>query len=264
VPEGDTIHKLAARIGPLLVGKSLVRVTTQGLERARLAGQTVTGVEAIGKHLVITTGDGTEIRTHLGMNGRWRRYPPGTDPPVSPGRAVLVLHTESDALACLQAPTVEIADRRAARRGLAVARLGPDVLADDFDPVAAAARARAHDARPVGEILLDQTVAAGIGNVYRSEILFLEGVHPGTALSALSDDQVVGLFRRARALMLPNVARPGMRTTTATRSDAARYHVYGRTGLPCPTCRTAIETAVDAGVRRAFWCPRCQAPIRAA
>jgi endonuclease-8 len=263
VPEGDTIHKLAARIGPLLVGKALVRVTTQGLERARLAGQTVTGVAAIGKHLVITTGDGTEIRTHLGMNGRWRRYPPDGDPPVSPGRATLVLFTDADALACLQAPTVEIADRRAPRRGAAVARLGPDVLADDFDPVAAAARARAHGARPAGEVLLDQSIAAGIGNVYRSEILFLEGVHPGTSLAALSDEQVVALFRRARDVMLPNLGRPGMRTTTASRGDTARYHVYGRTGLPCPRCRTAIETAVDAGVRRAFWCPRCQAPVRA-
>src|SRR5687768_5744429 len=103
MPEGDSIHKLAARIGPMLVGRSLRQVTTQGLARPSIDGHAVTDVRAIGKHLVITTDDGTEIRTHLGMNGRWRRYPPPAPPPVSPGRASLVLVTDDDVLVCLQA-----------------------------------------------------------------------------------------------------------------------------------------------------------------
>jgi endonuclease VIII len=259
VPEGDSIHKLAARIGPLLIGRALRRVTTQGLERPGLAERTVAAVRAIGKHLVIAVDDGTEIRTHLGMNGRWRRYPPGGDPPVSPGRASLAMFTDQDTLVCLSAKTVEIAGRRAPMRGTAVARLGPDVLAADFDPALAAANARAEGARPIGEVLLDQGVAAGIGNVYRSEILFLEAVHPATATAALDDDALTAAYVRARQLMSQNLG-PGMRTT-APGHGSTRYFVYGRTGLPCLTCRCAIETAMDANVRRAFWCPRCQ-PVR--
>src|SRR5689334_9793949 len=171
MPEGDSIHKLAARVEPLLVGRTLLRVTTQGLERTALAGRTVTAVRSVGKHLLITTDDGTELRTHLGMYGTWRRYPPDSEPPMSPGRASLVLYTDHDVLVCIQARTVEIAARRAPLRGVAIAQLGPDVLGADFDPAAAAARARAQPMRPVGEILLDQGVAAGIGNVYRCEVL---------------------------------------------------------------------------------------------
>src|SRR5688572_23273424 len=156
MPEGDTIHKLAARIGPLLIGRPLRQVTTQGLARPSVDGHAVTDLRALGKHLAITPDDGAEIGTHLGRSGRWRRYPPPAPPPVSPGRASLVLVTDDDVLVCLQARTVEIAARRAPNRGAAVAALGPDVLADDFDPAAAAARARDAGARPFGEVLLDQ------------------------------------------------------------------------------------------------------------
>jgi endonuclease-8 len=259
MPEGDSIHKLAARMGPLLVGRSLRRVTTQGLEREALAGQEVTAVRAVGKHLLINTGDGTELRTHLGMNGRWRRYPPGTDPPMSPGRASLVLATDHDVLVCINARTVEIAGRRAPMRGAAVAALGPDVLGRDFDPRDAAARARAQPRRPIGEILLDQGVAAGIGNVYRCEVLFLERLDPTATVAALDDEQLVAAYRRARELMGQNLG-PGPRVTApATHATTTRTWVYGRTGLPCLVCGSAILTDVDRDLRRLYWCPRCQA-----
>jgi len=260
VPEGDTIHKIAGLLEPLLVGRSLVRVTTQGLERSALAGQAVTAVRAVGKHLVIATADGSEIRTHLGMYGRWKRYAPGQAPPMSPGRASLVLATGDDVLVCTQAREVEIADRRAPRRGVALRRLGPDVLADDFDPAAAAARARGAGHRPIGDVLLDQQVAAGIGNVYRCEVLFLEGVHPSTPVAHLDDDKLVALYARARLLMSRNLG-PAPRATLPRRrlDERGRYWVYRRAGLPCARCQAPIASRlVGEHVRRAYWCPRCQ------
>src|SRR5215470_18058674 len=137
MPEGDTIHRIAASLGPRLIGKRLERVTTQGLLRD-VTGATVTGVAAHGKHLVIELDSGAYLRAHLGMNGRFRAYGRAAGEAMlarmSPGRASLALVTDDAVYVWVGAPTIEISHRRKPLHGHAVAALGPDVLADDFDP----------------------------------------------------------------------------------------------------------------------------------
>lgn len=267
MPEGDSIWKVAQKLAPALIGKKLERVTTQGLER-NIAGRTVTSVAPHGKHLTITLDDGAYIRCHLGMNGRVRTYdlPDGKAAlsRLSPGRVSLALHTDAGVYLWLTTPTVEISHRRAPNRGQAVATLGPDVLADDFDPTLAAARAAASDtSRSIADGLLDQRISAGIGNVYKSEILFLRGVDPRTPIRDLSAKTLVELFTTARELMLDNLG-PGPRTTrerlAGDRPGDERYFVYGRTGKPCRRCGALVE-AYQLGAPTIRWtwsCPTCQ------
>lgn len=268
MPEGDTIHRIASTLAPL-VGKTLERVTTQGLARG-VAGRTVASVTAHGKHLVIELEDGAQLRMHLGMNGRFRHYDrssgEATLARMSPGRASLALVVADAVYLWVQAKTVEISDRRSAMRGMAISALGPDVLADDFDSRQAASRAALHESRTIADVLLDQCVAAGIGNIYKCESLFACKIDPRTRVAALSADQLAALYATARALMLANLG-PSPRTTrdmlTPSEPLAAgdRYFVYSRSGQPCRTCRTPIE-GYRLGVPTMRWtwsCPRCQA-----
>jgi endonuclease-8 len=264
MPEGDTIHRIAARVAPVLTGKVIERVTTQGLVRD-LAGRTVRTVEAHGKHLVVELDDGTHLRVHLGMNGRFRLYGRAEGDAIlartSPGRASLVVATAEHLLVWLTAPTVEISHRRAPRHGMAVASLGPDILADSFD-AGAAARAVDQDPRRIAEVLLDQRIAAGIGNVYKCEALFAAGIDPRTPVRALALTQLEQIYAIARTQMLANLG-PGPRTTRAqlagTPPQADRYFVYSRTGKPCVRCGAAIECYSLGEPARWTWsCPRCQ------
>lgn len=249
MPEGDSIRRDAVKLAPL-VGKTVERVTTQGLERD-LAGRQITAATPYGKHMTIALDDGTEIRVHRGIRGGFRVLARAEGEAwlarMSPGRASLAL-VVADAI-CLwrDARTVEISPRRGAQRGLAVAALGPDILGDDFDGRLLASRARLHPTRRICDVLLDQRVAAGIGNIYKNETLFLCGVNPRRPVAALSDDQLEALFAEARALM-----------KVGARGD---YHVYGRSHQPCRRCSTMLQVASLGDPPRWTWmCPLCQAP----
>src|SRR5690349_14675690 len=211
MPEGDTIHRIAASLGPRLTGKRLERVTTQGLVR-NIAGQTVTSVAAHGKHLVIELDDGAYLRAHLGMNGRFRAYDRAAGEAMlarlSPGRASLALVTADGVYVWIGAPQIEVARRRDPRRGMAVGTLGPDVLAGDFDPRAAAERAAEHGDQRIADVLLDQRVVAGIGNIYKCEALFSAGVDPRTPVAHLDRRTLEAIYAAARRLMAASVATP--------------------------------------------------------
>ncbi len=255
MPEGDSIRRVATKLAPL-VGQMLERVTTQGIARD-LAGRTITALHPHGKHLMIDLDDATQLRMHLGMNGRVRFYPRADGEAavarLSPGRASLVLVTATHVAMWINAPTVEIAPRRGPSRGLAVASLGPDVLADGFDPAVAAARAAAHPARTIAETLLDQRVAAGIGNIWKSESLHARGIDPRTPTGALSADEIAALYRAARELMLANL------TLAAPRASRDRFAVYSKTGQPCARCATPIVAFQLGDPPRWTWsCPTCQ------
>ena len=265
MPEGDTIHKIAAALSPLLVGKTLERVTTQGLVRA-IAGKSVARVTAHGKHLVIELDDGAYARVHLGMYGRWRFYDRATGEAalgkLSPGRASLALVTDDAVYIFVGARTIEIAQRRAPMRGQAVASLGPDVLADDFDSRQAASRAAVHSSRTIADVLLDQRVASGIGNVYKSEALFLRGIDPRTPAGQLTEAQLVALYTTSRELMLENLGgwpRTTRERLAGDRPSDDRYFVYGRSNKPCRRCGSAIECYALGDPARWTWsCPQCQ------
>jgi endonuclease-8 len=263
MPEGDTIHNIATRLAPRLVGKTLERVTTQGLSRA-IAGRVVTAVSAHGKHLVIELDSGAYARVHLGMYGRYRTFDRAAGEAalakLSPGRVSLALVTDDAVHAWIGARTIEIADRRAPMHGMAISSLGPDVLADDFDCRQAASRAAVHERRTIGDVLLDQRITAGIGNVYKSEALFLCGIDPRTSIGHLTQDELVAIYTTTRDIMLENLGSP-LRSTRATGDQASqdRFFVYGRTNKPCVRCKSSITCYSLGDPARWTWsCPQCQ------
>ena len=261
MPEGDTIHRIAAQLGPRLVGQTIERVTTQGLVRD-LAGQRVTSVAAHGKHLVIELANGTYLRAHLGMYGRQRTYDrrdgDAMIAKMSPGRLTLAITTADTVALWVGARTIEISDRRAPLHGRAIASLGQDVLGDAFDPELAATRAAAAGNRTIADVVLDQRIAAGIGNVYKSEVLFLEKVSPLANVAALDDATLERVLKRARDLMRRNLGKGARRTTFGT-FVGQNYFVYERSGQHCLKCDTKIRMLRQGTLQRStYFCPECQ------
>lgn len=272
MPEGDTIHKLANAMRPALEG---CPVTTLQLgdrgDVALAAGTRVASVEALGKHLLIGLGDAWVLRTHLGMNGSWHRYRPGEPWRRSASSAGVVLGVSDAVFVCFGPRHAELFPRAALADHPLLTRLGPDLLGPhlDLDRVVARARAAASGSGAVGELLLDQSVACGLGNVYKSELLFIHSVHPWHPASVLSGDTLRGLYRDARALMRRNLG-PGRRITTLLAPPGHRPRpkqsptwVYRRARRPCLVCGAPVETGQLGEMARAtYWCPRCQGDPR--
>ncbi|MFN3220042.1 MAG: Fpg/Nei family DNA glycosylase [Acidimicrobiales bacterium] len=254
MPEGDTIHRAANRLRPALADRELTR-----FEAPRLAGpmprrgETIDAVRAHGKHLVIDFSGGLSLRVHLRMTGSWHLYRIGERWQRSPHAARVVIGTDEWVAVCFSAPDLAITRRDA----VATDHLGPDLCTPDADLDAVVVRARRHSAteRPIGEVVMDQRVSSGIGNVYKAEMLFAERLDPLTPIGALSDAGLRSLFATAQRQLLANVDKPGGRTTVA-----GGYAVYGRAGEPCLRCGTAVERIVQGGdmPRSTYWCPGCQ------
>ena len=266
--EGDTIYLLARRLRPQLVGRTvLAATTTRRADVRRLAGASITAVDSLGKNLLIRSSNGLTLRTHLGMDGSWRTFVPARPGGHLGGQAVLVIELDGLTAACFDAPTVELFASRAERLHPALRQLGPDLLDDAFGPGQALARLRQAGlaSTTIAEALLDQRVMAGVGNVYRSEILFVEGVNPFASVGSLDDPTLERLVATARRLLSANVraTRPGPRLTTSAwmAAEGQRHWVYGLAGRACRRCGTAIR-AESLGrdlPRTVWWCPRCQA-----
>ncbi|MBA3461782.1 MAG: hypothetical protein H0T46_17600 [Deltaproteobacteria bacterium] len=267
MPEGDSIHRIAVALGPRLVGKSLERVTTQGLERD-VAGQAVVSVTAHGKHLVIELADGTHLRAHLGMYGRQRSYT-RTDGErmigrMSPGKLSLAITTAESVHLWIGAKTIEVSKRRAPMHGQAIASIGPDILEDEFDPAEAARRAAVYVNRTLADVLLDQRVASGIGNIYKCESLFLCGIDPRDTIKTVELAELETIYATAREIMIINVRPKGMRATRERLSGDVpgdeRYFVYSRSGKPCRRCKTTKIDCYQLGnpPRWTWSCATCQ------
>jgi endonuclease VIII len=274
MPEGDTIFRSARTLHLALAGRPVTRFDTvlPALQRIHddhpIVGRTVEAVRAVGKHLLMEFSGGLTLRTHMRMNGSWHVYRPGERwrRPRSAARIVLA-NAEYEAIA-FDVPVAEFLSARALDHHRELAALGPDLLASTFDAVAAAARLRACPDAAIADALLDQRVAAGVGNVFKSEVLFLCGIDPFTSVAALDDDELRRVVTTSRALLQQNVggattagasAWDGSRRTTRSMDPAARLWVYGRRGRPCRRCGTSIACRPQgAGARLTFWCPSCQ------
>jgi len=259
VPEGDNL----ARISDVLRGVLLDRQVTAARGRAnadfrRLVGGRVAKVEARGKHLLIGFDNGLTLHTHLGLHGSWHRYRPGEAWRRSVSRAGAVIETHDAVAVCFDPITVEVIETRALAIHPALARLGPDASAADFDIATALRRldapARADFA--IGDALLDQTVLAGVGNVIRSEVCFIERVDPFKPVADVDDQMRRRLLDRSTAILRAN--RGGGARVTSQSGAGGRLYVYGRTGRPCRRCGTLIASRVSPGGRRVYWCPGCQ------
>ncbi len=253
MPEGDTLYRTAATLKRWLGGREVTEATTTvpGLAAEKLVGQRVETVEPWGKHLLFRFASGQVLHSHLRMSGSWHVYSVG-DAWRRPHRQARLVLTCGDRLAvCFNAPVIELLAARAEQVHPALAGLGPDVLADplDLDGIRRQARARPPETE-VGELLLDQRVVAGIGNVWRCEALWSERHHPWTTVGELDDGQLEALVATAGRLMRANLGPVG-------RSQ--RHRVYGRAGRPCPRCGTPVEArAQGEQARTAYWCPACQ------
>jgi endonuclease-8 len=232
---------------------------------ARIVGHEITAVEALGKNLLIRFDNGLEVRTHLKMNGSWHRYRPGEPWRRPPARARLVIEVPGAVAVCFDAPVVELIEQRTETLHPSLGRLGPDLLAVEFDAADAVRRLRdpARADHPIAEALVDQRAMAGIGNVYKSEILWLERVAPSALVDDLDDATVARLVATARRLLLANADRghgPGRVTTGTDRRAVGPLYVYGRAGRPCRRCATPISSARHGRElpRTTYWCPTCQ------
>ena len=270
MPEGDTLARIAAVLRPMLVGQIIrdARGRPGGAQLERVVGRTVLSVTNRGKHLLIDFDNGMTLHTHLGLHGSWRRYRRGDVRRTSPDQLAALLATDEWVAACFDAPTVELLDTRAVAIHPALRSLGSDTSNEGFDPDAALARLRSPRLAPtpIGDALLDQGAVAGLGNVYRSELPFLERVSPFALVEKLTDEKLRAMLERGEKLVKLN-SRGGGRVTTTVGIPADTY-VYGRTGRPCFRCRTPIRSAVtrrtpDSPPRRVYWCPSCQPSLKA-
>ena len=223
-----------------------------GLPAAKLVGQRVEAVEARGKHLLMRLDSGQVLHSHMKMTGSWHVYRDGERWRRPSSEARLVLTCGDRVAVCFNAPVVELLARRAEQVHPALVGLGPDLLVDPFDvgEVRRRARARPPDLA-IGELLLDQRVVAGIGNIWRCESLFVERRNPWLPQSALGDDDLDRLVLTASRLMRAQLG--------PWHPESGGRWVYGRSGRPCRRCGTRIEGRRQGeGARVAYWCPRCQ------
>jgi endonuclease-8 len=269
VPEGDTLFRTAAGLRPYLVGRTVTAARTGGPgavpQVARIVGHEITAVDALGKNLLIRFDNGLELRTHLRMNGSWHRYSPGERWRRPPARARLVLEVPGAVAVCFDAPVVELLERRAEALHAPLGGLGPDLLAPGFDADEALRRLRdpTRAGAAIAEALVDQRALAGIGNVYKSEVLWLERVSPFAVVSDVDDEVLRRLIATARRLLVLNASAtrgPERVTTAGDRGAPGPLYVYGRTGRPCRRCRAAIMRVQQGSdlPRSTFWCPACQ------
>jgi endonuclease VIII len=260
MPEGDAVWRYARQLHAALAGQVLT-VSDFRVPRfatADLTGRTVTQVTSHGKHLLIRVDGGLLVHTHLRMDGSWRISPAGRAVPAD-HRVRLVLGNGTWVAVGYQLGVVELLTT--AQEDQVTGHLGPDLLGPDWDPGEAVRRLAAAPDRAIGEALLDQRSLAGIGNLYKSEVLFLRGVSPWRPVGEVGDlAEVVSLAQR---LLDANKDR-GDQVTTGVRRRGERTWVYGRAGLPCRRCRTPVRRATqrdgaDAAAERVtFWCPGCQ------
>lgn len=290
MPEGHSIHRLARQFTDVFVGEKLAVSSPQGRFLAgasQLDGHTLVSALAHGKQLFLRFDHDLILRIHLGLYGAWtfggdatfsgppsigvpRRLTETGQGPVSgqpsyagppePVGAVRVRLVSLQGWADLRGPTACVVIT-AREEAAALARLGPDPLQEGADPAAFVGRLRS-STTAIGVQLMNQAVIAGIGNIYRAELLFLQRLHPWRPGKAVSEPETLALWDDAVHLMRGGVREGRIITTTPSMRNGqikgtAPHYVYKRTGEPCGRCGTAIARA-DMAARIVYWCPECQ------
>jgi endonuclease VIII len=253
MPEGDTIYGAARRIRAALVGKEIDSIETPHARFARdrwperLSGRAVRAVDSRGKHLFIRFDGDLTLHSHLRMNGWWGVYDRGRRWGRSPSRAWLVIRTDRHEVVQFGGPVLELMTDSRSRFDHRIARLGPDILAGEFDDAAFLRRLREDDpSRGLGEALLDQRNVCGIGNLWKAEACFLAGLDPWRPVGRVSDEEAL--------------VRPLMLRWAEGGGHGREPWVFERAGRPCTRCGTRIRARGQGDDNRTtYWCPECQA-----
>ena len=260
MPEGDAVWSTARRLHEALAGRVVTRSDFRVPRYAtvNLVGQTVSEALSRGKHLLIRTGNGLTVHTHLKMEGSWRIRPAAQRVPPAHTIRVVIANEQWQAVG-YQLGITEVL--RTGEEDRVTGHLGPDLLGPGWDAAEAAEAVRRltkDPGRPIGEALLDQRNLAGIGTFYLAETLFLRGVNPMRGAGEVDD--LTALVELGHRLLDANKTRPGHVTTGDTRPGRESW-VYGRAGRPCRRCGTTIRRAEQGAPgqeRLRFWCPNCQ------
>lgn len=272
MPEGDAIFRTARTLHRALAGRTVTRFESvlPALTRVHddhpITGRIVERVEAAGKHVLMRFSDGLTLRTHMRMSGSWHIYRPG-ERWQRPRRDMRVaVATDAFEAIAFSVPVAEFLDERQKARHRDLRALGPDLLGETFDEDEALRRMREHDSEALADVLLNQRVLAGIGNVYKSEVLFIRGTSPFAPVKDVEDERLRSIMRTARKLLMANVTTLEASITTYIgfrrgrgRDESERRHVYGRARKPCRTCGTPIRVIPQGPhARLTYWCPECQ------
>lgn len=271
MPEGHTLRRLAHQLEAEFGGRPARVSSPQGrfaADAALLDGAEVVGADSAGKHLFVEFAGDRFVHVHLGLIGGFDVRPGPAPAPV--GQVRLRLQNDTAYADLRGATQCELVTT--ARRDDIVAMLGPDPLRPDADPERAWRRI-SRSPRPIGDLLMDQTVLAGVGNVYRAEVLFRHRIDPMRPGRTLRRGQWLAIWRDLVALMAEGVRTGRIDTVRPEHTPEAmgrpprvddhggEVYVYRRTGQPCHVCGATVRTAELAG-RNLFWCPRCQRRFR--
>jgi endonuclease-8 len=258
VPEGDTIYRTAAVLRAALLGKAVVAFDAPRLMGIRPAlGCVIEYVESQGKHLEIGFDDGVVLHTHMRMTGSWHLYRIGEQWRRAENQARVIIEVAGWQAVCFSTNVVETYRAREFSRH-PNRSLGPDLCREHADLDECVRRiGRYCDATTtVAEVLLDQRVACGVGNVYKSEVLWVCELHPFTPIGSLVEEQRANLLRCASDLLRANLDNPNRITVPGVPGGQA---VYARHGKPCFRCGAPIEVERHGEQARAtYWCAQCQ------
>lgn len=275
MPEGDTIFRAAQRLRAVMVGRRILAATHRNPHVAvdQLPGCLVQSIEARGKHLLMTTQSDWVIHSHMGMTGSWHYYGP-QEPWRKPryyAELILEMSEPLDAaspitagagqpftVVCFTPKLLQLLTVTEIKRHRWLGKLGPDILADDFSMPQVLERASLV-LRPttIGEAIMNQTIVCGIGNVYKSETLFVCRQNPFQALASIDEGRLTAILETAAQLMKRNLG--GYPRRTRDRLGGDRLWVYRRTGKPCYRCAQTIRMRRQGDLGRStYWCPDCQ------
>jgi endonuclease-8 len=275
MPEGDTIFRTARTLGRALIGKPITgfRSTYPMLTRFNddtpLAGQTVDRVDSQGKWLLIFFSGGGILASHLLMSGSWHIYRPGERWQKPRSHMRIVVENSQYLAVGFHVPVARMHTAQSLARDPKIALPTRDLLSTEFDAASAVERLLAHAGEEVADVLLHQEVLAGVGNVFKSEICFVNGLNPFRAVATLTREQATAAVATAQRLLAANVLEDsgdtivtfrGRRRRTTHQSDPGEsLWVYGRAGEPCRRCGELILRRIQGpDARVTFWCPRCQ------
>jgi endonuclease-8 len=257
MPEGDTIFRSARTLHRALAGAVVTGFETAYAQlasvndNAPVIGRTIERVESRGKWMLIYFSGDLILLTHMRMHGSWHIYRRGERWQRPRGQMRVVITTEHVEAVAFQVPVAEFHTARSLQRHSTLFKLGPDVLGSSFHEDEAALRLRVRANEEIANVLLNQQVMAGIGNIYKSEICFACSIHPFRLVSSLAEHEIQCLLETARRILSANIRE--------SSDQRQRLWVYRRQGRPCRRCGTVILMRRQGpGGRSTYWCPECQ------